>query len=422
MQVERVDANGIPAGWKAAIRVDFGKLRKVERTPSGGARVPAAIAREGVLVYQRADGSIQRELVPPDEVSSLDSLNTLRDAVVTVGHPDGGTRMVSPSTYKTDSVGHVSGEPRVEQGHLMTDLAILDADALRRVDAGELVEISSGYLTLIDPTPGEFRGERYDVVQRRRKYNHVALLPSGGGRAGASVSLRLDGQDLEVAFQIRAQEHAPAAPVLRSDSMTATIERETIDQIPLIVGSPEWRQAISLRQTRRDEEYAKLEEGKKKADADLAALTAERDALKAKLAEVEAKLADATGEEKADARIAARLELVEGARRVLGPDEQGKPRAFKRADGKSMSDKEIKLAVLAKLAPDLGDASKLSDVMIAAHYDARIKLAAERPSDALTSSRSDAFAPPTSSGPPSSPHTVGRSAPVSLESRFKRPA
>lgn len=409
---ERLDHAEIPASWRPEFRSDVGRLRKAERTPSGGARVPAAVSREGILEYQRADGSIQRELVPLEELQRPEAMRSLRDAVVTVGHPDGGARMVTPATYRSDSVGHVSGEPRVEQGHLMADVAVLEADALRRIDTGELVELSAGYRVLIDPTPGEWQGQRYDAVQRRREYNHVALLPAGGGRAGASVALRIDGRDVGYAVQVRREDHWPAAPVLdsRSDSMTTpTIERETIDGIPLIIGSPEWRQALARDRARRDAEIEKLEGEKKKLDVDKAAVEAELALAKAKVAELEKMLAEMGDPERADARLAARLELVEHARRVLGPDEQGKPRAFKRADGKSQTDKEIKLAVLGKVATDLGDLTKLTDVQLDAHFDARVRTqqAASTPSDPLTRSRGDAFGAPTAPTLPPVPRIDG---------------
>ncbi|MEQ9073057.1 MAG: DUF2213 domain-containing protein [Sandaracinaceae bacterium] len=176
-------------------RFDFAsasKLAKVVRTPAGGVRLAAVIARAGVLTYE--DGT--RELVTPDELARADSLASLRDAPVTVGHPPaefyGGSSMVTPESYRELTVGHVSGEPRVVGDHVVAEIVVMDATAIARIDAGELVEISAGYGLRLEEAPGVFRGERYDAIQRNRTYNHIALLPAGSGRAGPTVRLRLD--------------------------------------------------------------------------------------------------------------------------------------------------------------------------------------------------------------------------------------
>jgi len=411
------DAGSVPNGWKPAVRCDVGRLSKLERTSSGGVRVPGAVARAGILTYRRADGSTVRELVPPDEVGRADSLGSLRDAPVTIGHPDNGQRMVTPETYRADAVGHVSGDPRVDGDHLVAELAILDSDAIKRIDAGELVELSSGYRVMIEPTAGSWNGERYDQIQRRREYNHVALLPEGGGRAGASVALRVDGEPVDVAWQVGAGQ-SPAQPEKRADSM----ETERIDGIDYKVGSPEWRQAHAKRQKRLDEEMEALQEEKEKADMSLEEMTAERDTLKAKLEELEAKIAEMESPERADARINERVELLEGARRILGPDV-----AFTRTDeaGKavSMSDREVRVAALSKLRPDF-KWDERDDVYVRARFDAELELLKDAPSDLLVKGRADAFggngnitAPPV---PASNQHTVGREAPPSLEGRHRR--
>jgi uncharacterized protein len=49
-----------------------------------------------------------------------------------------------------------------------------------------------GYEVREDHTPGTWNGQAYDLVQRDIRYNHVALLPPGSGRAGRECALRLD--------------------------------------------------------------------------------------------------------------------------------------------------------------------------------------------------------------------------------------
>jgi hypothetical protein len=171
-----------------AIRFDAGRLGKIERTPQGGARIPAALTRTGVLNYLNADGSTRRELRPPEEVFRQDSLATLRSATVTEGH----AAWITPENYQTHTRGHVAENVREDGSLVAAELIVQSSDSLKRIDTRELTELSAGYTCDFDPTPGEWQGQRYDGVQRNIKYNHVALLAPGAGRAGRECGLRLD--------------------------------------------------------------------------------------------------------------------------------------------------------------------------------------------------------------------------------------
>lgn len=410
------DAGSTPNGWTRAVRCDRSRLARAERTAAGGVRVPGAVVRAGVLVYQTPDGATIRELVPPEEVSNADSLRTLRDAPVTVGHPppDGtGSQRVTPESYRQLAVGHVSGEPRVDEEdgvpHAVADLVVLDADAIRRVDSGELVELSPGYVCMIDPTPGTYHGERYDRIQRQRQYNHVALLPEGGARGGESVALRVDGAPLDFAVQVAASEE-------RTDSMSSQEDilrrwEKRLDEREEKLDEEEKRLAAE----RRDMEAAAAEE-EKKADSDLETMKAERDTLAARVAELEAKIAKLESPEVADARADARARLLSTARQVLGAEF-----AAKRADGRSMPDREIKVAVLAKLAPDV-DASTAPEAYIDARYDTHVALLPTQrplatpftPAPPPAAGRADSHAQPTVGK-----HSAGRTAPA-LRGRIAR--
>lgn len=166
-------------------RLDASNLR---RTPQGGVVAPAALTRTGIFVYKRGDGSTVRELRPPEEVFHADSLASLAHAPLTIGH----VAQINPENWGAHTVGHIAGEAK-QDGHLVTaECRIQRADALKKVEAGTLKELSCGYDVEIDPTAGEWQGQRYDCIQRRPRYNHVALLPEGSGRAGPEVSLRTD--------------------------------------------------------------------------------------------------------------------------------------------------------------------------------------------------------------------------------------
>jgi hypothetical protein len=80
------------------------------------------------------------------------------------------------------------GSASIEDGQfLRCSLVIQDAEAISRIEAGELVEISAGYACDVGPD-----GEQTNV-----RYNHIALLPRGEGRAGSDVSIRMDSMEEE---------------------------------------------------------------------------------------------------------------------------------------------------------------------------------------------------------------------------------
>jgi hypothetical protein len=109
---------------------------------------------------------------------------------VTIGHPDD---FVNPDSWNTLSKGHVGESVVPESSYVKAPIHIQSRDAVDSVLKGELVELSSAYTLTLDETPGVTPdGQRYDAVQRDIRYNHVALLPKGAGRAGSEVRLRMD--------------------------------------------------------------------------------------------------------------------------------------------------------------------------------------------------------------------------------------
>lgn len=176
----------------AAQRFDATRVDRAERLSSGALRIDARPTRTGVLLYHRPDGSTIRELRPAAEVFSPDSLASLRGVATTVQHPD---QPVSPDTWAEHAVGHVGDDVRADGSHVAASLVVQHAPAIDGVMSegpNALRELSCGYSCELDPTPGLFEGQQYDAIQRNIRYNHVALLRSGEGRAGPSASLRFD--------------------------------------------------------------------------------------------------------------------------------------------------------------------------------------------------------------------------------------
>ena len=171
-------------------RYDNLPLRNTERTPSGGLRIPAYLARIGIQEYVLDDGSVRKEYRPPEEVHSPRALQSFRGAPVTDGHPQG---TVTAQTWRNVVRGQVGDDVRAEGEYVAAALYVQDEETIAAIERRDLVEISCGYEVDLEMVAGETaNGERYDAVQRNIRGNHVALLPRGAGRAGHEVRLRVD--------------------------------------------------------------------------------------------------------------------------------------------------------------------------------------------------------------------------------------
>ena len=58
-----------------------------ERTTEGFLKGRAIVTSIGVFTYKRKDGTIQRELRLPEEVFSMETLNSMKLKPVTLNHP-----------------------------------------------------------------------------------------------------------------------------------------------------------------------------------------------------------------------------------------------------------------------------------------------------------------------------------------------
>lgn len=321
-----------------------------------------------MLTYRRADGTLIRELRHPDQVFAADSLATLRDAPVTIGHPGHGQTWVSPDNASEHEVGVVH-DAAPEGDYVHSRLTIRRADAIKRIDSKELVEVSCGYDATIDPTPGSYNGQPYDQQQTAIRYNHLALLASGQGRCGRDVRLRVDSADailedgaavgaaitpapdapallqqlslmLNTSNRVITAQPAPdSAPAARADSQgeTMTVRKVRVDGVEYEV--PETAASML------DKLIAERESNKKRADA----AEGERDVMREQLA-------TAQNPTNVQQLVRARVELERSAAAVLGADT--------RVD--SLSDRQVREKVLSVVSPAFKVEGRSDDAICAA--------------------------------------------------------
>jgi hypothetical protein len=343
-------------------RVDYsGKLGKMQKTPQGGYRIPATIARVGILEYVDGKGGIVREYNPPDVL--LAALDSLMDCPVTNEHPP---EHITPANFRTYSAGFVSGSATFKDGMIHAVQAIQDAQLIADIESGTRREVSAGYQAHVDYTPGVTpEGEAYDGIRTRIDFNHVAVVSEG--RAGPQVRLVIDSASGNVRTE------------LQNGSANATLEN------PMTI-----KFKIDGAEHAAESAQAVFDGALGKRDAAIATLQAKCDAFeketaaeKKKREAAEAEAEEAKDPKKLDAAVTARVALIESARKVCGKD-------FK-ADGKS--ELVIVSEVAAKAHPKM-DLKDKSEAYVRALFDAAITADAADPDGIklLKGERTDASA------------------------------
>lgn len=160
-------------------RFDATSLEVDEAT--GWLTMEGTAALVGVMQY--ADGA---EFVPPETLADVESLLA---APLTVEHPPS---MLDLETTRRYQVGSVLAA-RFDGHSLRVRLRVTDAEAAAAIQAGKR-ELSPGYSASIERESGAWQGKKYDAVQRKRRYNHLAFVDvARGGRQARLDSARSDG-------------------------------------------------------------------------------------------------------------------------------------------------------------------------------------------------------------------------------------
>ncbi len=187
----RVRVDEAPEGALTYVRrSDRGELRAPVYHEDGTATLTGIAAREGILEYVLADGSIHREFVPASTLEA--AAQELAGATVTLKHPNTPDRLVSDSNRHEYRVGDVLTPVTVsDDGATMVNFHLTDPAAVAALKAG-VDELSPGYIAGVDFTPGVNQYGRFDSTQKVRRYNHLAMVENG---RGDNVTIRTDGAE-----------------------------------------------------------------------------------------------------------------------------------------------------------------------------------------------------------------------------------
>lgn len=194
-----------------AYRQDAGVItRPAQRMPDGRVICEGTFARDGILEYRRTDGSVRRELRLPEVNKDPATLTSYGFVPVTIEHPP---VLLDSSNASEFQRGMTDNAIVYDNGFIRGVVVLNDRKAVEYADSGDKVELSAGYTCDVDETPGIWRGQHYDAIQKNVRVNHVALTEKG--RAGDEVRLHLDSITDDIAVQIGAVD-VPAVPVAQN--------------------------------------------------------------------------------------------------------------------------------------------------------------------------------------------------------------
>lgn len=313
------------------------------KTDEGYIRGEAVVTRTGIFLYQRADGSIQRELRHPDDVFSKASLDSLRMIPITNQHPR--EKIVDAKNADRLSIGQTGENVQVDGKYVLVPLTITHGDGLGSIEQGRK-ELSLGYRCDVEDVSGEYNGERYDSRQRNISYNHLALVDVA--RAGSVARINLDGSE---AVQVDNAKGGANNISPFSKGETMTVVKKTVIQIDGIT-----YEAIP-------EVVREIEKARAKIDSltdEVKAAKADSEKAQAKVDEASASL-EAFKKERSDDAINAlvnrRLDLRFKASKVVKDSLDGK------------TEREIMEAVI-KARHDAADLSGKSDEYVEGRFEA----------------------------------------------------
>lgn len=170
------------------LRVDQGRITKKDYDEENGVLTTRVdITKAQVLEYLSPDGSVQRELLPPGELSKSDWLSSIPNKPVTDQHPPDMVNMENVSKYGR---GVLHLDPEYKDGIVSVKETITHDGLIQDILDEKKVEVSIGRWTRLVEETGEFDGQKYDYKQTDLELNHLAHVEEG--RAGSDIKAQLD--------------------------------------------------------------------------------------------------------------------------------------------------------------------------------------------------------------------------------------
>lgn len=271
-------------------------LSGLTRDSTGNVIGVAKAARTGIQLYAGYElGMPEKPVVrlwrPESEVFHRDSMATFAGAPVTIEHPG---ESVTPQNWKDYAVGETASDEIVRDGEIVkVPFMLRDARGIKAIEDGKH-EVSMGYSSSIDFTPGIIpdgqsdAGQAYDAVQRNIRINHLAIVDKARG-----------GPALRIGDQVPTEKEKKMLKVF-------------VDSIPVEVADDTAKIVIEKLIAQRDQ----LQTAVSDAQTSIGTLTTEKATLEGEKTVLTQQLADATSPAKIADAAKARTKLLADALRV----------------------------------------------------------------------------------------------------------
>ena len=169
----------------------------VEVTPEGYRIYEGTLAYGDVALHYPDLNPPRWEFMPWSEISAPESVRSA------IGKPVAGASFFTPTGHPPSNRTADDVKPHLEGTVLdawadeatksVRFRAVIHTTALGEAIDGGVVEVSGGYSNDTDATPGVAPGgQRYDVVKRNVRWNHVAPVPEARNRKADGTAARLD--------------------------------------------------------------------------------------------------------------------------------------------------------------------------------------------------------------------------------------
>ena len=355
------------------------------RTKEGFLKGRAIVTSIGVFTYKKKDGTVQRELRLPEDVFSIETLDSMKLKPVTLNHP---TELVTSDNADRLQVGSLGDNPswtkewhdrnwqEVTDGiNCAIDMVITRKDAIDAILNGKQA-LSMGYTCDLEiAEPGAtWCGVEYDFIQRNIRYNHCAIVDSARAGDNAKIELRADSEDAVLEDIVTKTDGGETMlKKINLDGIDYEAEESVIkalnaEKARADNAEKERDDACGKKKT-ADEKVADMEKKVAEFEKRISELEAERDSAKEKKDEAEAKLeklkADSADPKRLDEAVKAKMELLHNAEKA-GVEVK-----------EDMSDMDIKKAIITSAFPKANFDGK-DDVYVQARYDATVEMLCEK--------------------------------------------
>lgn len=247
-------------------RYDFMKTSASSKLDLNGfLRITGTAAKVGILKYNNHDGSVRAELVTKEALADEEALEQLKGLPVTLTHPEDEVTSLDASKYAKGSVT----DAYFEDDQLKIALVVTDQEAIDSISAG-VQQLSPGYKVELEYTSGTFKDEKYDVIQKKRYYNHVAIVPMA--RGGADCKIKLDSKG----GKMPTVKLSSGATLEVPDAATATAIQGDINALTQRLDSTVPKDDLSALQGKHDALQSELSELKKQGDKRIDAASIEQ--------------------------------------------------------------------------------------------------------------------------------------------------